>query len=247
MVRLFVALFGSLIWFATPSFAGLSATDLSDHGISPRNSNETEHSQTETGSETGSADRLAEFMSGNFASTPDEKGYRVVDFRTPIAKLGEGEWVYYQRNQGIDIAVQKKAYRQRVLQLLYRPMGGVTQRTWSFVNPDRFAGAPGDADILKEITLDDLTPTMEQGCDQIWDQVPKPKTGEDSGNQIWEGSVDPKNCTIFSKRRSKRIGIGSQTRLSGEQLMEAERGFDLDGTQLWGTPPGQFTTMVRVD
>ncbi|MEP3452330.1 MAG: hypothetical protein ABJN65_08110 [Parasphingorhabdus sp.] len=57
----------------------------------------------------------------------------------------------------------------------------------------------------------------------------------------------PEELHNNSKRRDKRIAIGSQTRLTGEHLMEAERGFDLDGNQLWGTPTDQFTTLVRVN
>ncbi len=195
----------------------------------------------------GTAAKLSKLMVGNYASNPDEKGYQVVDFRKSIAKLGEGEWIYYQRNQGTDVASQKKAYRQRVLQLIDLPDGSVAQRTWSLIEPERFAGARANPDILKLLTIDSLTPTMEQGCDQIWHQSKAVKMKSNSDNQNWEGSVNPKNCTIYSKRRDKRIAIGSQTRLTSEYLMEAERGFDLDGNQLWGTPKGQFTKMMRTD
>ncbi|MEP2988200.1 MAG: CpcT/CpeT family chromophore lyase [Parasphingorhabdus sp.] len=146
---------------------------------------------------TGAAAKLSKFMARSYASDPDEKGYQVVDFCKPIAKIGEGEWICYQRNQGTDVAGQQKAYRQRVLQLIDLPDGSVAQRTWSLIEPEKFAGARANPDILKLLALVSLTPTMEQGCDQIWHQNGAAKMKSNPDDQNWSRSVNPKSCTII--------------------------------------------------
>ncbi|MEM8919213.1 MAG: chromophore lyase CpcT/CpeT [Pseudomonadota bacterium] len=185
---------------------------------------------------------LAEAMTGRFASAPDDKGSRVEDFRVPVHNMGPGEWIYFQRNQGPETRTERRAYRQRVLQLVSAPGGGVSQITWSLKAPELFASAPRHPGVLKALDKKALKLTMEAGCEQRWLY----DAGEGEGG-MWRGRVDPVECTIYSQRRQKRIGIGSETRLSANSLREAERGFDLDGTQLWGTPPGAFTEMKRTE
>lgn len=188
------------------------------------------------------AAELAKVMTGRFASEPDKDGNRVEDFRVPVQDMGAGEWIYFQRNQGPKTRTERRAYRQRVLQLVTAPGGGVSQITWSLKSPELYSAAPRYPGVLKAINKKALKLTMEAGCEQRWRH--DPEAGEGG---TWQGRVDPVECTIYSKRRQKRIGIGSETRLSAQGLLEAERGFDLNGTQLWGTPAGAFTEMMRVE
>ena len=180
------------------------------------------------------AERLAAMMAGRFAEQGDKA---IFDFRSRLSSMGEGQWLYYQRDHDKrEAGDTRKAYRQRVLQLVNRPDGGVAQITWSLQEPEGYAVAPNNPALLASLSRDALVPTLEPGCEQIW--VLEGVT--------WRGRVDPVKCTIFSKRRNQRIAIGSETRLTKSALQEAERGFDLDGKQLWGTAPGAFSTMQRV-
>lgn len=192
--------------------------------------------------EADTPENLAEAMTGRFASDADDKGNRMEDFRVPVHSLGPGEWIYFQRNQGPETRTERRAYRQRVLQLVPAPGGGVSQITWSLKAPELFASAPRHPGVLKALDKKALKLTMEAGCEQRW--LFDAGSGE---NGTWNGRVDRAECTIYSQRRQKRIGIGSETRLSADSLLEAERGFDLDGKQLWGTPSGAFTKMKRVE
>lgn len=187
-------------------------------------------------------ENLAEAMTGRFASDPDAEGNRVEDFRVPVHNMGPGEWIYFQRNQGPASRTERRAYRQRVLQLVPAPGGGVSQITWSLKAPELFAAAPRHPGVLKALDKKALKLTMEAGCEQRW----LFDAGAGEGG-TWRGQVDPAECTIYSQRRQKRIGIGSETRLSADGLLEAERGFDLNGNQLWGTPSGAFTEMKRIE
>ncbi|QLC20942.1 hypothetical protein HFP51_01310 [Parasphingopyxis sp. CP4] len=179
---------------------------------------------------------LAAAMTGTFATRADAPGTAFADFRTAIPPLGDGEWIYFQRNQGAEMQV----YRQRVLQLVDRPDGSVAQITYTIAEPERFASAPDDATALNALSAADVTALLNQGCEQHW----RFDAERDGGS--WVGRVDPNSCTIYSQRRQTEIRIGSETRLTGDALYEAERGFDLEGNQLWGTPAGEFSTIYRV-
>ncbi len=181
------------------------------------------------------AAELAAAMTGTFATRADAPGTAFADFRTAIPALGDGAWIYFQRNQGAEMQV----YRQRVLQLVDRPDGSVSQITYTIAEPERFASAPDDATSLTALSPADVTALLNEGCEQLW----RFNAERDSGS--WVGRVDPDTCTIYSQRRQTEIRIGSETRLTGDALHEAERGFDLDGNQLWGTPAGEFSTIYR--
>lgn len=183
---------------------------------------------------------LADAMTGLHESTPGDPNNNFTDqrFRLNFAEDDSGSaWIYLQLNTGDD----RKVYRQRVLQLMPSE-GAVRQRTWTLKDPNAVldeAGQPVDVDAL---TLADLEkPLLEDGCVQLW----RYEAATDAQPWQWVGIVDPKTCVIQSKRRNKRIGIGSESRLSANTLRQAERGFDLDGTQLWGTPAGDFAVMNR--
>jgi len=172
---------------------------------------------------------LAAMMEGQFASLPTDPDNNFQDRRTRIPALGEGEWLYYQINTGADL----KVYRQRVIQLIDKSSGIVEQNAYTLEGQENFIDA-GKNNIA--ISLGDLTPAFTEGCAQIWTW--------DSGR--WEGLVDHKTCTIYSTRRERDIGIGAQARLTEYALFQAEAGYELDGTKIFGTEDGDFIELRRV-
>ncbi len=191
----------------------------------------------------GDATKLAQMMNGHFVSAPNENGDRIEDFRMSIDPLGPGEWVYFQRNQGPKRRTERRSYRQRILQLVNRPGGGVEQVAWNLKSPELYSAAPRHPGLLKSLTKKSIKRSMDAGCEKIWNLD---MTAQPAGDSGWAGKVDPASCTVYSQRREKQIAIGSETRLTSSRLFEAERGYELDLTQIWGTAPGQFTEMVRV-
>jgi len=179
---------------------------------------------------------LKNLMTGVWATDPDDPNNSFIDTRIALESLGDGEWVYLQLQTG----PEKKLYRQRVLQLLNIETG-VVQKAWSFAEPEKFADVPSDITILKTISLDDLEATLADGCDSKW----RPSTID--GDFLWTGYVDPNSCKIFSERRQVTIGIEGETRLQKNRLRQTERGFDSDGNRLFGTEPGEFIELSRVD
>lgn len=181
------------------------------------------------------AQSLAAGMIGSYQTSPDDPDNDFVDTRVSMAPLGPGQWVYYQLNTGPDRAV----YRQRVLQFTDKPDGGVLQTTWSLKDPERAAIQPSASNVSVGLSMEDLVPALDDGCDQHW------RYDKDIEGGPWVGLVDPATCKIFSERRQETIAIKAEARLNTETLYQTEKGFDASGTQLFGGPEGEFIILYR--
>ena len=178
------------------------------------------------------AQALAAEMAGTFETAiGSEEAMR--DKRVAISPLGPGEWLYYQVNHKSDLSV----YRQRILQLESLPDGRVRQTAWTFDDAAAHVDLWDKPDRRAVLSLEDLSPGLEDGCAQFWTQE----------GDLWTGSVDAGTCIISSTRRGTEIRIGAESMLDSESLSLAERGFDLAGQQLWGTEPGDYYRLTRVD
>lgn len=173
----------------------------------------------------GGAGELVKLLGGVFAGRDSHDQTYLRDWRQEIAPLGEGRWLYFRRDRNGEV------YRERIVQLLDRPDGSVVQETWRLPKGD----VPLTAARLRVLARSDLSGESLGDCPHVWR-----KEASD-----WRSEVDPQTCVIHSDRRGTDIRIGSESRLSATQLIEAERGFALDGTLLWGTPLGEFATMER--
>lgn len=179
---------------------------------------------------------LAAAMQGAFETAPGDPDNNFIDQRQTLDLGGESAWVYMQINSG----PERKVYRQRVLELIARE-DGVRQRAWTLSDPASVLsedGWPLEASAL--LTKDNITPGFgDEGCEQVW------QLSQNDDDWMWTGTVNPETCIIQSKRRGKEIRIGSDSQLTAQGLKQAERGFDLDGTQLWGTAPGDYAVLYR--
>lgn len=189
--------------------------------------------ETSTPAATSNAAELADLLARDLITAESTNETLLRDYRSRIAPLGEGEWMYLHRNRG------DKPYRQRVLQFLDTPDGTVRQVAYKLKDQAAFTDAPSRPSLLETITTDMLTLDFTKGCEQIWSRSDVP------GVQ-WAGIVDPETCVIFSKRRGKQIRIGAEARVTSKGLQEAERGFTMAGEQLWGTPKGEWALLMGV-
>ena len=146
-----------------------------------------------------------------------------------------GVWLYSQMNTG----ETHKLYRQRVLQFTLSEDGKkIIQKAYSLNNPDAYVDVWGKPNVLKILTPDDIKPYFSEGCDQVWRQ---------DISEGWKGYVDPKTCTITSKRRNTDIRIESEGYLSKSEYRTTERGYDTDMNFLWGSKPGEMITLYPVN
>jgi len=180
--------------------------------------------------------QIAAAMIGDFETDPANGGNQFLDRRRALPPLGDGLWIYLQLNSGPD----QTLYRQRVLQLVDHGARGVVQNTFSLASPDDKRDLIADPARLAALTLADLKPTLEKGCDFAWHPAAR------SSGFLWRGEVSPEDCVIFSKRRQQRIRIGAESLLRDDALWQAERGFDLEGNFLWGSSEGDFTQLTKV-
>lgn len=175
---------------------------------------------------------LADRMEGTFETAiGSEEAMR--DRRVRLNSLGPGQWLYYQVNHRSDLSV----YRQRILQLESLPDGRVRQTAWTFEDAGAHADLWDKPNMLEALSLETLSAGLEDGCAQVWSL----------SDDVWTGTVDPYTCIIDSARRGTQIRIGADSLLSNDSLSVAERGFNLEGEQLWGTTPGDYYELTRVD
>jgi len=140
----------------------------------------------------------------------------------------EGVWFYTQLNTG----AERKLYRQRLSNLTLSEDGtAIIQKTYGLNEPEKYANAWENPDLLAKLTPADFKSYFNDGCEQIW---------WPQANGAWSGYVDPKTCIISSKRRNKDIRIESEGYLSKNVYRTNERGYDMDMTFLWGTKPGEL-------
>ena len=173
---------------------------------------------------------LADTMAGTFRSVESDA---LTDRRVRADLPALGEVVFYQQlNQG----PEKSVYRQRLLVLAADgDDGAIRQTAYSFVDAGRWVDA--DAGQLTALTQADIERTLPDGCRMRWSAT---ETG-------FAGHTDPATCRIISSRTGKPRRIEAESLLDGETLRLAERGFDDEGNQLFGTEPGDYLVLERIE
>jgi len=181
------------------------------------------------------ADMLAS-MEGTYRSDPavlaDAELPDLLDRRVRVDAPAFGEHVvYWQLNSG----PEREVYRQRLL--VFTAAGDeIVQATWSFREPEQFADAFDAPGLFADLTEADVEPTLPDGCDQVWSRT-------DDG---WYGRVNPDSCRVWSERRQQWRRIGAEAMVLPDAYLQAERGFDDEGTQLFGTKPGEMYRLERI-
>lgn len=184
---------------------------------------------------------LAGMMQGRFDShppgtdvaTPVEQ--RIVDSRQRLDAPELGDAVFYlQLNQGADL----KLYRQRILVLSVDPENGaITQKAYTLREPEKFIDARSGDAILEGLSESDIEPMFREGCGQRWT----------ADGDAFRGYTDPATCRIISSRTGKPRRIEAVNLLTVDSLALVERGYDDNMNQLFGTPPGESTALVRLE
>lgn len=183
-------------------------------------------------------DGFLQLMNGEFRSDPTtlkEGESALLDRRVSVdAPLLGNNAVYLQVNTG----AEETLYRQRLIVFHFDTASGtVQQQTWTFKEPEKYVNGFDTPEIFFSIGPDELELTLPEGCAQVWTH---------SGNE-WIGVVNPERCRMWSERRQTWRRIGAESRLQADGLLQAERGFDDEGQQVFGTSPGEFHTLVRVE
>lgn len=183
-----------------------------------------------------SADKLVALLEGRYQTTHDTHSPdtpQLTDHRIRVENKALGTHVlYWQLNTGPD----QRVYRQRLLIIEPDPASAkLRQRTYSFAEPARFADQFDNAALFAALTSDDLVSELPADCDPLWRETP----------QGWRSYVDPARCIVFSSRHQEYRHIEAEVHLTRDTLRQTERGFDAQGRQLFGTPPGESLELRR--
>jgi hypothetical protein len=84
---------------------------------------------------------------------------------------------------------------------------------------------------------EDFIPVLPKGCNSIWRRI-------DSG---FSGYLDPESCRVFSERQQMWRKIEAETIVTVDGLRQTERGFTDAGEMLFGTPPGEYHVLERLN
>ncbi len=182
---------------------------------------------------------LLELLQGRYQSAavlePDRPGPQLTDHRIRVDSPALGEAVvYWQLNSG----PEQHIYRQRLLIFaMDSDSGKIIQQTWSLAEPMRFDANEDQAALFATLDQADLIRELPESCDPVWQAHP----------DGWYAHTDPERCRIFSERHQDWRHIEAEVLLSAAGLQQAERGFDGQGRQLFGSPPGELFRLYRVN
>jgi CpeT protein len=180
-------------------------------------------------------DRLVDYMTGSFSSAEqaekDTNYFNIELEMVPIWKdRQDGPWIYVEQA----VANQKeKPYRQRVYQLRNRSDGRVESIVYTIPNPLRFAG-----DYKKEFPLLRITPdslTLRKGCDVVLYM-------NDYG--FFEGGTVDSTCSSDLRGASYAT---SEVTIYDDKIISWDRGFDKNGSQVWGATKGGYVFLKKVN
>jgi len=171
---------------------------------------------------------LGIYMTGSFTSLAQaEADSDYLDIRLEVVPMWtgrkDGPWLYVEQA----LAERKhRPYRQRVYHLVDRGDGTIWSEVYSFEDPLRFAG-----DWKKDEPLESLNPdslSVREGC-----AVVLRRTTADA----FEGSTVEKECVSSLRGAAYATSVVAVAR---EQLTSWDRGFDVDGVQVWGATKGPY-------
>jgi len=172
---------------------------------------------------------LTSYMTGSFSSEAqskiDSNFYDIRLHMTPI-KMGQeiGYWLYVEQAMG---TMQDKPYRQRLYQVVEITTGKYESRVYEFENPLQYAGAWKDISKLDSLTFEKLT--QREGCTislQYKDQIIDGKY-----ENLFIGATGATSCSSSLRGASYAT---SEVVISSNKLVSWDRGWDIDGKQVWG-------------
>jgi len=176
------------------------------------------------------ATEVASLLCGHFASTNQSTTDReYFDVRLHMARIWPARtdaiWLYVEQAMESEPC---KPYRQRIYRITERSEGDalvVVSQVFEMPDPDKFVcawSAPTRFDALEPSLL-----TEREGC-----QITLRKT-----NGSWSGSTDGQSC--LSSLRGATYAT-SEVRLMPMRIETWDRGFDAQGTQVWGARKGAY-------
>lgn len=175
-------------------------------------------------------EQLLAMLEGTYAGGDSSDG-PMTDTRLRVDAPKLGHHVYYGE---LRPKKSETPYRQS-LNVLTVESGVVRQRTLQLKEGSEWPEVI-QSDSFLGLTPESLVDALPESCATVWS-----KTADG-----WRGHMDPAHCSVYSERLGLWRKIEAETLLSVEGIKHAERGFDADGKQLFGTDPGEYYSFKRL-
>lgn len=172
-------------------------------------------------------DRLFEWMTGTFSSAvqaaDDPEFFDVSLHMTPIwPGRADGRWLYVEQAMS---EFPERPYRQRIYQLREVEPGLFESRVFTLPDPTAVIGAWREEAPLTAIAPDDLE--LRDGC-----SILLRRRGD-----AFVGSTLASLCESSLRGASYAT---SEVMVTAEGMISWDRGFDADGSQVWGATTGGY-------
>jgi len=174
----------------------------------------------------GDLTQLADWMTGFFSSlqqSQDDPQYWDIHLHMALIWPGrtDGYWIYVEQAMA-----GQDPYRQRVYHVTEPVPGRFASKVYELENPDAFIGAWDNTGIFNSLSPEDLIDRT--GCTIFLVRNP---------DGTFRGSTHERDC--LSELRGAAYAV-SQVRLTADQLMSWDRGYDAEGNQVWGAIKGGY-------
>lgn len=178
---------------------------------------------------------LLAYMTGSFSSEAQSKAdSNFYDIRLHMVEIQmgnqPGNWLYVEQALG---SAQDKPYRQRVYQVVEISLGIYESRVYEFENPLQYAGGWNDESKLSNLTFDKLI--LRDGC-SITLKYEHELVGDININRF-VGSTGATSCPSSLRGASYAT---SEVVITEDQLLSWDRGWDVNGKQVWGAETGGY-------
>jgi hypothetical protein len=171
---------------------------------------------------------LTEYMTGSFSSAEQAQvDTNFLDIRLEMAHIWkdrtDGYWLYVEQAAASSL---DKPYRQRIYQLTAHGDSAYQSTVYTFKDPQKYIGAWQDDAKLSGLTPDQLQ--ERDGCAIVL----KPYAPG-----VFVGSTESLRCDSNLRGASYATSI---VLINKDQMYSWDRGFDLDGKQVWGAKTGGY-------
>jgi hypothetical protein len=178
---------------------------------------------------------LKSYMSGAFNSAMQAKNdsdfYEIHLHMQPIwEERKDGFWLYVE--QAI-VSALDKPYRQRIYHVSLLDDSTIVSKVFEMKSPLRFAGAYKNVELIKSLSLDSLE--ARAGCAIFLH-------ARSNGNFV--GSTNNQDC--LSSLRGASYAT-SEVVINNEKLVSWDRGWDVNGKQMWGAVKSGYQFVKQKD
>ncbi len=172
--------------------------------------------------------RLVAWMSGSFSSRAQaEQDSSYYDIRlemTPVwTDRSDGYWLYVEQAMASHL---DQPYRQRVYHVARDSAGRFRSTVYELPGPEDFVGSWRTPLAFNALSSEDLL--ERRGCDIVL---------EAHGDSAFVGSTVGRECA--SELRGASYAT-SEVVITESTLVSWDRGFDVDGEQVWGAEEGGY-------